>query len=300
KEFKIWLWPEGISGMPLENINGYDYFTSEELQTFYTEIAKVIREYDGYRMITTGNGEMRPFAYAIFKSSQKKTKNHTWEMRWDGNTKKQFEQMNEYFTPDPIDTLCFHLQHGTSDGSNQYVTEFSMFGQTLTSEEYFRAYYDTAKKLGKACYFGEFGDMLDMEKAPDVIEKFREITDAISASGIQIASLWQFQDYTNEGVAGEKLEVLSELNKQLKADGKQNTDKAWNDKETETEQITETETETETEVETVKQTEEITTDVQTQNGEKTKVLIPVILGVAAGVAGLAAVVTIIALKKRKK
>ena len=35
---------------------------------------------------------------------------------------------------------------------------------------------------------GEFGDMLEMETAPDVIEKFREVTDAISASGIQIAA----------------------------------------------------------------------------------------------------------------
>ena len=298
KECKIWLWPEGISGMPLDNVNGYDYFTSEELQTFYTEIAKVIREYDGYRMITTGNGEMRPFAYAIYKSSQKKSKDHTWEMKWNGNTKKQFEQMNEYFTPDPIDTLCFHLQSGSSDGSHTYVLDFNMFGKTVSSEEYFKAYYETAKSLCKACFFGEFGDMLEMESAPDVIEKFKEVTNAISASGIQIAALWQFQDYTNAGVAGEKLEVLSELNKQLKADGKQDTAAAWSDKTEVTE--TDTETEMETETEEVKETEAETTEQHNKTEQKSKPNVGIIIAVSAAAAVAVGVIAILIIKKKKK
>lgn len=295
KEFKIWLWPEGISGMPLENINGYDYFTSEELRTFYTEIAKVIRQYDDYRMITTGNGEMRTFAYATYKSSQKKSADHTWEMRWNGNTRKQFDEMNAYFTPDPIDTVSFHLQSGSADGSNKYVLEFSMFGKTISSEEYFRAYYETAKSMGKACYFGEFGDMLEMETAPDVIEKFRYVTDAIAASGIQMASLWQFQDYTNEGVAGEKLAVLSELNLKLKADGKQKTGAAWGEEPEETE----TETETETGIVTKTVTDEATTEAEKKE-EKAKPNIGVIIAVSAAVIAVAGVVTAVILKKKKK
>ncbi len=304
KEFKIWLWPDGIASMPLKDINGYDYFTSEELRTFYTEIAKVIREYDGYRMITTGNGEMRPFAYAVYKSSQKKSKDHTWEMRWNANTRAQFDEMNAYFTPDPIDTVCFHLQSGTSDGSNQYVLEFGMFGKTISSEEYFKAYYDTAKSLGKACYFGEFGDMIEMESAPDVIEKFKEVTSAISASGIQIASLWQFQDYTNEGVSGEKLEVLSELNKQLKADGKQDTASAWNGKSETTETVPGTDTETETE--NVTEKDKDTIPPETEKGEiiidKKSSSAPLIIGIAAASAAViaASIAAVLFIKKKKK
>lgn len=300
KEFKIWLWPDGIASMPLKDINGYDYFTSEELRTFYTEIAKVIREYDGYRMITTGNGEMRPFAYAVYKSSQKKSKDHTWEMRWNANTRAQFDEMNAYFTPDPIDTVCFHLQSGSSDGSNQYVLEFGMFGKTISSEEYFKAYYDTAKSLGKACYFGEFGDMIEMESAPDVIEKFKEVTSAISASGIQIASLWQFQDYTNEGVSGEKLEVLSELNKQLKAEGKQDTASAWNSKAETTETVPETETETENVTEKDTATEAETKEQQKPAEEKGKPNIGVIIGASATAAAVAGVIIALIVKKKKK
>lgn len=226
-EFKQFLWPQNIDNMPLDNVNGFDYYTADEMAVFYSEIAKVIRKYDSYRMISSGNGEMRPAAYALHEQSKTKNNGHVWELRWDQNTREQFEIMNELMTPDPVDTVCFHLQQATYDGSRRYIMNFRYFGRNMSSKEYFEAYYETAKSLGKACYFGEFGDMLEMENDPGMIDKFKEITTAISESGIQIASLWQFQDYTDQGSAGLKLEVLSELNKMLAAEGKQSGEDDW-------------------------------------------------------------------------
>ncbi len=226
KECKEFLW-HPYESMPLDGVNGYDYYTSEEMAVFYKEIAGVIRKYDTYRMITTGNGEMRPYSYALYQQGKEKDENHFWELRWDQNSREEFVFMNELMTPDPIDTVCFHLQHGTADGKNRYVMNFRYFGRNMSPDEYFKAYRDTAKNLGKACFFGEFGDMLDMENAPDMLDKFKEVTSAISKADIQIASLWQFQDYTDEGTAGQKLEVLSDLNKKLAAEGKQGSESVW-------------------------------------------------------------------------
>ena len=293
RELKMFLWPDGIPGMPLDKVNGFDYFTSEELSVFYTEIAKTIREYDGYRMISTGNGEMRPFAYALYKAGQKKNADHVWDLRWDGSTLSQFEKMNKLFTPDPTDTLSFHLQNATADGSKKYVMEFNLFGKTLSCEDYFRAYHDTAKKLGKACYFGEFGDMLEMESAPDVIEKFREVTDAIGASGIQIASLWQFQDYTDQGVSGEKLAVLSELNKKLVADGKQDTSAAWADRTNVTESASDTVTEP------AATADDQTGTVKPDGTDEVKKVSPLAFIIPAAVIAAAAVAAVIVLRKKR-
>jgi hypothetical protein len=124
----------------------------------------------------------------------------------------------------------------------------------------------------------------------------------MSASGIQIASLWQFQDYTNEGVSGEKLEVLSLLNKQLKAEGKQDTASAWNGKSETTETVPGTDTETETENVTEKDTatEAETKEQQKPAEEKGKPNIGVIIGASAAAAVVAGVIIALIVKKKKK
>ena len=67
---------------------------------------------------------------------------------------------------------------------------FSLFGKTIDNEEYFRAYYETAKKLGKACFFGEFGDMLDMETAPDVIVEVIRLEHAVAKDVATLLNDW--------------------------------------------------------------------------------------------------------------
>ena len=299
KNLKDFLWYENAPGMRYDNIDGYDYYTSTELQYYYTEIAKVIRQYDTYRMITTGNGEMRPFAHSLWEGSQKMNKKHLWNLKWDSDTYEEFVTMNELFTPDPIDTLCFHLQQGSADGSKTYVMNFDRFGKKITDEEYYKAYYDVSKQLGKACFFGEFGDFLEMETDEKCLENFKKTVDAIEKSGIQIAALWQFQDYTNEGISGQKLQALSETNKALKEKGAQKTDKAW---EEHTEPVTaapetEPQTEKETEIQTEKQTEtDEITEKQTDKTENKTNVVPIVIAAAA----VAAATALIFVIKRKR
>ena len=133
-----------------------------------------------------------------------------------------------------------------------------------------------------------------MENEPDMMKKFKEVTDAISNSGIQIASLWQFQDYTDEGPAGLKLAYLSELNKKLVSDGKQQTEDAWKERE----EITETETETESDTVTEAATQEVT--LKPDDDEKTEKKTNVIPYIIAGVAAAAICAAVIVIIKKKK
>ena len=110
-----------------------------------------------------------------------------------------------------------------------YTLSYPVFAreEALTVPGFLEAYVKAAQAAGKALYLGEFGDFLDMESAEDCPEMFRTLCGWVSDSGIQIASLWQFQDYNDSGVGGQKLDVLSELNAELKASGKLYTDVAW-------------------------------------------------------------------------
>lgn len=221
-----WSW---LSGYPGDEPTGFDYFSSEEMISFYRQISSKIREYDGWRMIETGNGEMRPFAKASSRASQHMNKKtHSWAVDWTKNTRAQFDEMNALMTPDPIDCACFHLQQGTGDGSGKYVETMDPWGKTVTQREYFTAYKKAADAVGKGCVFGEMGDFLDMNNAPDLEEHFRALIDDIRSSGIQLALTWQFQDFTDTGNDGMKLTVLGEANRRYQAEGLYPVDKAWN------------------------------------------------------------------------
>ena len=220
-----WNW---LSGYPGDEPSGFDYFSSEEMLVFYREISAAIRQYDGWRMIETGNGEMRPFAAPSAKAARRMNeKTHSWAVDWTRNTRRQFDEMNAYMTPDPIDCVCFHLQHGTGDGSGQYVERMEPWGKTVTQREYFTAYREAADAVGKGCIFGECGDFLDMNGAPDLEEHFRALIDDIRASGIQLALTWQFQDFTDAGNDGMKLAVLGEANRSFREAGLCPVDDAW-------------------------------------------------------------------------
>ncbi|MBE6871740.1 MAG: glycoside hydrolase family 5 protein, partial [Ruminococcaceae bacterium] len=212
-------------------VTGHDYVTSAEVTFFYEEVAKVIREIDDYRLISNGNGEMRSFAYASYVSSTyfMNEENHTWSVSWSQNSRDEFYEMCDYFTPDPIDTLSFHFQHATLGSSDpHYIMDFKLFYEgTLSLTEYLKAYAQAARRLGKAAYFGEFGDMLDMDTAPDRAEKFQYVMDCIRDAGIQIASAWHYQDVTTEGFHGENLEMIGEMNREYQERGVQDLDAYW-------------------------------------------------------------------------
>ena len=212
-----WNW---LSGYPDAEPSGFDYYSSAEMITFYTLIAEKIRAYDGWRMIESGNGEMRSFAAASAERSRNMDpETHAWTVDWKTNTRQEFDEMNAVMTPDPLDCVCFHLQHGTGDGSGKYVETMAPYGRTITQREYFTAYKEAADACGKACLFGEMGDFMDMNGAPDLEEHFRGLLDDIRASGIQIALTWQFQDFTDAGADGMKLRVLGEANAAYREEG---------------------------------------------------------------------------------
>lgn len=238
-DLKEYLWDMRYPGTERSEPDGRDYYTGAEMAQFYTEIAAAIRKYDDYRMISSGNSEMRTSAYALYNASQRASDAHLWNVTWHTDTQEKFDRINAIYTPDPVDTVSFHLQHGTQ-GSEEpaYVLSLERFRTTIDTADYFRAYAETARAQKKALFLGEFGDLIDMEQAPDAIDVFRQVTDWITEAGIQLAASWQFQDYTEEGINGQKLDVLSECNRRLRAEGRQDTSGAWQPRPTEEAQST--------------------------------------------------------------
>lgn len=217
-------------GFTFDNPSGRDYFTSDETAFFFEAVAATIRKYDGYRMISNGCSEMRTCAWNMHKATMRLKKDHLWDINWSQDTRTDFERIVSLYTPDSVDTVSFHFQSGSSGAAEpSYTLSYPVFAgeEALTVPGFLDAYVQAAKSAGKALYLGEFGDFRDMESAEDCPEMFRTLCGWVSDAGIQIASLWQFQDYTDSGVGGEKLDILSEINTALKESGKLYTDVAW-------------------------------------------------------------------------
>lgn len=218
------------AGFTYDNPTGRDYFTSDETAFFFEAIASTIRKYDGYRLISNGCSEMRTCAWSMHKATMRLRDDHLWDINWAQDTRKAFEKAVALYTPDSVDTVSFHFQSGSSGAETpSYTLSYPVFAgeDALTVSGFLDAYVQAAKASGKALYLGEFGDFRDMESAEDCSEMFRTLCGWISDSGIQIASLWQFQDYSDSGVGGQKLDILSEINTELKESGKLYTDVAW-------------------------------------------------------------------------
>lgn len=208
-----------------------DYYTSDEAAYFMSVVAETIRRYDPYRLISSGCSEMRDAAWSMHKASSSADAQHKWNIDWTRDTRAKFKKAIKLYTPDPVDTVSFHFQSGTSGVTPaSYVTEYVGFARegSLSVLDRLNAYVEAAQNAGKALYLGEFGDFLDMESAEDCPDMFRTLCGWIRESGIQIASLWQFQDYTDSGVAAAKLDILAELNDELREEGLLYTDVAWN------------------------------------------------------------------------
>lgn len=218
------------AGFTFDNPTGRDYYTSNEAAFFFEAVASTIRKYDGYRLITNGCSEMRTCAWSMHKSTIRLKKDHLWDIDWSQDTRKAFEKAIDLYTPASVDTVSFHFQSGSAGAQTpSYTLSYPVFAgeDALTVPGFLDAYVQAAKAAGKALYLGEFGDFRDMESAADCPDMFRTLCGWVADSGIQIASLWQFQDYHDSGVGGQKLDILSELNTGLKESGKLYTDVAW-------------------------------------------------------------------------
>lgn len=91
--------------------SGYDFYTSEELIRFYTAIGAAIRKQDPVRMLSSGNGDLRCASKSLrCAAARMNAETHLWKEEWTPDTLEDFYEMCAYFTPDPIDTISFHLR----------------------------------------------------------------------------------------------------------------------------------------------------------------------------------------------
>ncbi len=217
---------QDVYGLQVGEFNGYDSVTSAEMSLYKREIAKVVRELDPYRLISSGDAVMRECAYHLHQASMQMDDQHCWTENWTPDTLEEFREIIRYSTPDPVDTVSTHLAMPAADFL------YRLSGADLSYEELIKEYVSVAKAAKKGFYYGEFGDVDKNENNLQLVtEQIQRNLRIMVESGVQLATLWQFNGdnnaFNDEGKMGCMFREISKVNDWFQKSGLQDMTDVW-------------------------------------------------------------------------
>lgn len=156
-------------------------FTSDQLATFYREMATLIRSLDSRHLITTGNSAPRPSAMHLLRAA------------WAGDpvdwTLDDEEEQMDYLrliNPDPIDVISIHY----SDDA------MTALGGALDSPENLRFFADAAADSGKPLFVGEIGYDANVRRydTQAALDMLRATLPVLVELRLPLTLYWTFND----------------------------------------------------------------------------------------------------------
>jgi hypothetical protein len=186
-----------------------DRITSQDVETFFSEVEKAIRSLDSYRMISNGTAD--------FRAAQYNLRTHRL---WKDDTEEELKSIMDVFSPRTVNAISVHVTlDKDKDGMSQ-----KRFNRIVEIEELLAIYVKLAKESNKVLYMGEFHG--------DTDANFVRKVKAIKASGMQISSLWNFNDTDDaktKSFSGDSFMFMrtGEANQQYRDEGLQILEAYW-------------------------------------------------------------------------
>jgi hypothetical protein len=149
-----------------------DRITSQDVEVFFSEVEKAIRNIDTYRMISNGTADFRSSQYHL----------RTERALKKDDSEEDLRAIMDVFSPRTVNAISVHITlDKDKDGMSQ-----KRFGRIVEIEELLAIHVKLAKQSKKVMYMGEFHG--------DTDANFVRKVKAIEASGMQLSSLWNFGD----------------------------------------------------------------------------------------------------------
>ena len=149
-----------------------DELSAEHMVVALGEFAKVVRQIDRRRMLSSGNSMPRASAY-----------HNSHEKSWKVDSKAQTQKILKRDNPPPINTISIHFYAGNPFFERK-KTEYSRFIENLV---------DVAKVAKKPVFIGEFGLCNGMGIAQSKISgEFKQLLAVMKEARIPLAALWVY------------------------------------------------------------------------------------------------------------
>lgn len=152
-----------------------DDLTSDMLYKAYRLFAEEVRAYDPHRIVISGNSIPRATGW-----------NQRHHFAFIQDTEEQFQEMLELDNPDPFDVISTHY----------YLYEGTRFNEAQDADKAIGLMRQTAQRIGKPLFIGEFGvsDTLEDGTVNHELAKrrFTDMIDSLKRADVPLSALWVY------------------------------------------------------------------------------------------------------------
>jgi putative aminopeptidase FrvX len=163
--------------------------TSNQIRDFLIQIAKRIKSVDSRHPVTSGNADMRPYAWHIHQAmlAARNTANPlAFKMDWTKDTFEQYREMLGFFNPAPLDVICVHCYPPGDDTPNWLMRDDTSALQIPWTRT-------AADQLGKPLLVGECGDKVYGPSGEPAAPWLQDFLRRIGDGQAQIALVWSWE-----------------------------------------------------------------------------------------------------------
>jgi hypothetical protein len=163
--------------------------SSDQIRAFLIQIATQIKQLDKKHLVTSGNSDMRPYAWHIRQAMlahRNAADPNDYPMDWNKDNFQQYVEMLRFFNPSPLDIISVHLYPTTGDTPN-WLYKNDTLAATLP-------WARTASDLvGKPLFVGEFGQetIADGKEAP--MPWTLDFLACIETDAAPLAAIWAWE-----------------------------------------------------------------------------------------------------------
>lgn len=172
--------------------------TSNNIRDFLHQMAALIRRHDSNHAITSGNADMRPYAWHIRQAMLKHQHNadpFNYPMDWRDDTFAEYKEMMRWFNPPPIDVVSVHQYPPKVSGD---VGSWLKPKFDLNRDQMLPYSRQVTDSMSCALYLGEFGGPVYQDgkeiSSPFVLDVLRQVR----ASVVQLATIWSWEFYNGD------------------------------------------------------------------------------------------------------
>lgn len=170
--------------------------TSDQIRAFLIQIATLIKKIDPNHLVTSGNSDMRPYAWHI-RQAMLKHRNapdpFDYPMDWTKDTYEQYAEMLDFFNPPPLDIISVHQYPPGQDTASWLARD----DRTAAMLSWTRR---VADRIGKPLFVGEFAQPAWADGKEVETPWCRDFLAQIEKGMAPIAAVWAWEfDVDNPG-----------------------------------------------------------------------------------------------------